>query len=162
MLAFIFYFFINDKIIEQYKTDPHELYVVGSWIQNSNENQDFETEYKNAYSENPTAFSILGYENGLILKNILSNTKNGIHINALIDEVNQLNIVGPRGTIQFDQATNRTIFNHYIYKLNLDSLSNISFSKIETLVNDGHFIKAITSYNEPVNSSGWQNAYLCH
>ncbi|PWB24170.1 ABC transporter substrate-binding protein [Flavobacterium sp. HTF] len=159
---FVTPFFINDKIIEQYKQNPHDLYVVGSWIQNNSANSDFDTEYKKAYSENPSSFSILGFENGLILKNVLLNIKNEIQINALIDEVNQLNIVGPRGTIQFDQATNRTIFNHYIYKLNLDSLSNISFSKIETLVNDGHFIKAITSYNEPVKSGGWQNAYLCH
>ncbi len=107
-------------------------------------------------------FSILGYENGLIIKNILVNSNNDVKINVLIDEINKLNITGPRGTIQFDKDTNRTIFNHYIYQLNLDSESNISFRKIETLANDGHFIKAITLYNEPVKLSGWQNAYLCH
>ena len=155
-------FFINEKILEQYKNAPHELYVVGSWIQNNSENPDFDNEYQKAYSESPSAFSILGYENGLILKNILLNTKNETQINALINEINKLNISGPRGKIQFDKDTNRTIFDHYIYQLNLDSSSNISFSKIETLVNDGHFIKAITSYNETVRLGGWQNAYLCH
>jgi hypothetical protein len=90
------------------------------------------------------------------------NTKNETQINALINEINKLNISGPRGKIQFDKDTNRTIFDHYIYKLNLDSSSNISFSKIETLANDGHFIKAITSYNKTVRLGGWQNAYLCH
>lgn len=155
-------FFINDKILEQHKKDPHELYVVGSWMQQDNENLDFDSAYKDAYSESPSVFSILGYENGLIIKNILVNSNNDVKINVLIDEINKLNITGPRGTIQFDKDTNRTIFDHYIYQLNLDSESNISFRKIETLANDGHFIKAITLYNEPVKLSGWQNAYLCH
>ncbi|MEN2401100.1 ABC transporter substrate-binding protein [Flavobacterium sp. MC2016-06] len=155
-------FFINDKILEEYKNNPHELYVVGSWMQDDSQSVDFDTEYKNTYSESPSAFSILGYESGLLLKNILNNTNDNPKIDVLINEINKLNITGPRGTIQFDADTNRTIFDHYIYKLNIDSLSNLSFIKIETLANDGHFIKAITSYNEPVKFGGWQNAYLCH
>ncbi|WP_132987456.1 ABC transporter substrate-binding protein [Flavobacterium zhairuonense] len=154
-------FFINDKILEEYKSNPYDLYVVSSWMLNDTETLDFTNEYFNTYSENPSAFSILGYENGLILKNILENTTS-LNINSLIEATAQLNIAGPRGTIHFDKETNRTIFNHHIYELNLDSLNNISFRKIETLINDGHFIKAFTSTTRPDNLSGWQNAYLCH
>jgi ABC-type branched-subunit amino acid transport system substrate-binding protein len=155
-------FFINDKILEEYKNEPHELYVVSSWMQNDTDNIDFTNEYKNKYSENPSVFSILGYENGLILKNILLNTENNLSINSLIEEMDKLNITGPRGNIEFDKDTNRTMFNHYMYKLNLDSNNNISFNKIKTFVNDGHFIKAFTSSTKPEKASGWQNAYLCH
>lgn len=155
-------FFINDKILEEYKKEPHELYVVSSWMQNDTDNIDFTNEYKNKYSENPSAFSVLGYENGLILNNILLNAENNLNISSLIEEIDKLNITGPRGNIEFDKDTNRTMFNHYMYKLNLDSNSDISFNRIETFVNDGHFIKAFTSSAKPEKVSGWQNAYLCH
>jgi len=155
-------FFINDKILDDYKNDPHELYVVSSWMQNDSDTADFTIEYKKAYADNPSVFSILGYENGLILKNILLNTDNNLSIDFLIEEMNKLNITGPRGNIRFDKDTNRTIFNHYIYELNIDSLNTISFKKIETLINDGHFIKASTSFTKPDKIGGWHNAYLCH
>ncbi|WP_264551945.1 ABC transporter substrate-binding protein [Flavobacterium sp. N2038] len=155
-------FFINDQVIAHYKSNPHELYIVSSWMNTKGENLDFEKEYQNHYSDDPTIFSVLGYENGLVVKNILTVTNNETKTSILIDEINKLNIAGPRGIIQFDKDTNRTIFNHYIYELNLDSSSTISFKKIETLVNEGSFIKAITSYKEPVQLTGWQNAYLCH
>ncbi|MEN2416337.1 ABC transporter substrate-binding protein [Flavobacterium mesophilum] len=155
-------FFINNKILEQFKSNPHELYIVGSWMQNSTQDSDFETAYEETYSGVPTVFSVLGYENGLILKNILTQSNFNTNTSNLIDHINKINIEGPRGTIQFDQDTNRTIYNNHIYKLNLDTLSNISFEKIETLVNVGSFIKAITSHKEPVQVTGWQNAYLCH
>lgn len=155
-------FFITDKILEGYKNDPHDLYVVSSWMQKDNDALDFEKDYVNTYSENPSAFSILGYENGLILKNLLLNT-NDLSLNSLIAEIHKLNIAGPRGIIRFDKDTNRTIFNHHIYKLNLESTTNeVSFKKIETFINDGHFIKVFTSFTKPEQLGGWHNAYLCH
>jgi branched-chain amino acid transport system substrate-binding protein len=154
-------FFINDKIVEEYKNEPHDLYVVSSWMQNDSDSTNFTNEYKNKYSDNPSVFSILGYENGLILKNLL-NAESNPDISFLIDQIGKLNIAGPRGNIEFDKDTNRTLFNHYIYKLNLDSTNNISFNKIETFVNDGHFIKTSNSFTKPDNVGGWQNAYLCH
>jgi hypothetical protein len=155
-------FFITDKILEGYKNDPHDLYVVSSWMQKDNDALDFEKDYVNTYSENPSAFSILGYENGLILKNLLLNT-NDLSLNSLITEIHKLNIAGPRGIIRFDKDINRTIFNHHIYKLNLESTTNeVSFKKIETFINDGHFIKAFTSFTKPEQLGGWHNAYLCH
>uniref|UniRef100_UPI003CE8B641 ABC transporter substrate-binding protein n=1 Tax=Flavobacterium sp. 2 TaxID=308053 RepID=UPI003CE8B641 len=154
-------FFINDKILEEYKSNPYNLYVVSSWMQNDTETLDFTNEYFNTYSENPSVFSILGYENGLILKSILHKASNFTK-NSLIDAITELNIAGPRGTIRFDKETNRTIFNHHIYEINLDSPDTISFRKIETLINDGHFIKAFTSTTKPEKLGGWQNAYLCH
>lgn len=154
-------FFIDNKILEEYKNDPFDLFVTSSWMQDDTNSTNFNTEYANTYSENPSPFSILGYESGLILKNLLSNADN-LSFNSLIDKISQLNITGPRGVIKFDNDTNRTIFDHHIYKLKLDSLNNISFKKIETLTNDGHFIKAFSSSTKPEKLGGWQNAYLCH
>jgi branched-chain amino acid transport system substrate-binding protein len=155
-------FFINDKILEEYKNEPHELYVVSSWMQNDSDNSNFTDEYKSKYSDSPSIFSTLGYEKGLILKTLLLNAENNLNINSLIEEMSKLNIAGPRGNIEFDKDTNRTLFNHHVYKLNLDSSNNISFNKIETFVNDGHFIKAFTLSTKPDQMGGWHNAYLCH
>ena len=155
-------FFINDKILEEYKNEPHDLYVVSSWMQNDSDNIDFTNEYGNKYSENPTVFSVLGYENGLILKNILLTAENNFSTSSLIEQIHKLNIAGPRGNIEFDKDTNRTMFAHHMYKLNFDSKNDISFNKIKTFVNDGHFIKAFRSSTKPEIVGGWQNAYLCH
>ncbi|WP_286967605.1 ABC transporter substrate-binding protein [Flavobacterium sp. UBA4854] len=154
-------FFINDKILEEYKNSPSELYVVSSWMQNDTDSTDFSLQYKEAYDEVPSFFSVLGYENGMILKHMLLNADN-LKTNSLIEEMYKLDIEGPRGNIRFDKNTNRTQFNNYIYQLNLDSFNSISFRKIETLLNDGDFIKAFASLTKPDHIGGWDNAYLCH
>mgnify|MGYP001116155875 FL=1 len=154
-------FFINDKILEEYKNNPSELYVVSSWMQNDTTSTNFTSLYKEVYKEIPSFFSVLGYENGLILKNILLNA-DSLKTSSLIEEMYKLDIDGPRGNIRFDSTTNRTLFNHYIYQLNLDSFNTISFRKIETLLNDGGFIKAFASLTKPHHIGGWDNAYLCH
>ncbi|PBI87872.1 hypothetical protein BSF41_27430 [Flavobacterium sp. ACN2] len=154
-------FFINDKILEEYKNNPSELYVVSSWMQNDTTSTNFTSLYKEVYNDIPSFFSVLGYENGLILKNILLNA-DSLKTSSLIEEMHKLDIDGPRGNIRFDTNTNRTLFNHYIYQLNLDSFNTISFKKIETLLNDGGFIKAFASLTKPDHIGGWDNAYLCH
>ncbi|UWY27330.1 ABC transporter substrate-binding protein [Flavobacterium sp. TR2] len=154
-------FFINDKILDEYKNNPHELYVVSTWMQHDTDATDFSSNYKEIYAETPSLFSILGYENGLILKHMLLNAAN-LKTSSLIEAIHKLNIDGPRGTIRFDEDTNRTVFDHYIYQLNLDSFNTISFKKIETLINDGDFIKAFASLSKPEHLGGWDNAYLCH
>jgi branched-chain amino acid transport system substrate-binding protein len=154
-------FFINDKILEEYKNNPSELYVVSSWMQNDTTSTNFTSLYKEVYNDIPSFFSVLGYENGLILKNILLNA-DSLKTSSLIEEMYKLDIDGPRGNIRFDTTTNRTLFNHYIYQLNLDSFNTISFRKIETLLNDGGFIKAFASLTKPDHIGGWDNAYLCH
>jgi branched-chain amino acid transport system substrate-binding protein len=155
-------FFINDKILEEYKKEPHELYVVSSWMQNDSDSTNFTNDYKERYSEGPTVFSVLGYENGLILKNILLNAEKKLSISSLINQIDTLNIAGPRGNIEFDKATNRTLFNHYMYKLDFDSSNDIRFNKIETFVNDGHFTKSFNSSTKTDTVGGWHNSYLCH
>lgn len=155
-------FFINERIIEEYKNTPYDLHIVGTWMQNDADNGGFVNDYKDAHAEMPSVFSLLGYEGGLIIKNLLLKTEGDMRMSVLLNEISNLNIAGPRGVLQFDEATNRTIFNHHIYKLNLDPQSNVRFEKMATLENNGDFIKAVTSYTEPLAVGGWQNAYLCH
>ena len=62
----------------------------------------------------------------------------------------------------FDVHRRGTIFNHYIYKPIAYDENNLSFEKVETLSNTGHFIKKILSMPTPDKMGGWHNAYLCH
>lgn len=155
-------FSITDKFIEEYKNASQDLHVVSPWLNNSSNDSEFVIKYKDAHMELPSVFSMLGYENGLIISHLLEKTNGNTTINALTEAMHILQISGPRGTIEFDNETNRTIFNHHIYKLIPNNENEIKFKKINTLENNGHFIKAIASQDAPPKIGGWQNAYLCH
>lgn len=156
----------NSKAIKQYPyylssftfherlTETLEnINLVASWIEN-NEDCSFSEKYKNNYHNMPTVFSLLGYETSLILSNCLDNS-----FENMIQNIKCKNIEGPRGVIKFDVETNRTNYNHNIYKVQKENSKFKIFSIIE---NNGEFIKEILKTDLTDNSGGWQNAYLCH
>jgi branched-chain amino acid transport system substrate-binding protein len=122
----------------------------------------FSEKYKDRHEVNPSLFSLLGYENGLILKEIVKKTTNCHSIIDLIETANNLQIAGPRGMIQFDLQTNRTTFNHYIYKVDFDTKQLYTIKKETTLQNKEGFIGQIMNQELPMQAGGWQNAYGCH
>lgn len=154
-------FSITEKIIEEYKNAAQDLHVVSSWLNDSNDSE-FITKYTDNHTELPSAFAMLGYENGLIISHLLEKTNENMTIRSLTEAMDTLQISGPRGVIKFDNETNRTLFNHHIYKLIPNNENEIKFKRINTLENNGHFIKAVTSQDVPPKIGGWQNAYLCH
>jgi branched-chain amino acid transport system substrate-binding protein len=162
--------FCFDSELENVANKDH-LFVVSSWLGNEccstttsdvAANFDFITNYRTSYTELPTAFSLLGYESGLIIKSLLENTSEITSTPLLIETMNSLQFVGPRGTIRFDPQTQRTIFDHYIYTTSTDEAGSYCMVKTETLVNNGNFIKKIINTPTPIKAGGWQNAYLCH
>lgn len=152
---------VTEKIIEEYQNASQNLYIVSSWLNNSNDECEFNIKYTDVHAGSPSFFSMLGYENGLVLRYLLQNLNKNFSVKNMIKVMDALQISGPRGLIAFDNETNRTIFNHHIYKLNPYN-NEIKFKKVNTLENNGHFIKAITSQDVPPKVGGWQNAYLCH
>lgn len=153
-------FSLTEKVLEDYKEAPHEMYVVSPWMQD-NDAEQFNNEYVNTYAEYPGAFSLLGYENGLIVAGILDKAGNST-IADMLKAADALSIAGPRGIIQFDPENNRTSFDHYIYSLGLDDQNNISFTKKDTLNNNGDFIRLTATTTSSDQTGGWHNAYLCH
>lgn len=142
-------FSYNDDLIDIIDT----LYIVGSWIDN-NDDCTFSKQYKENYNLAPNVFSLLGYETSLILSSSFD-----ISFNKTMENIKTVNIEGPRGNIYFDSESNRTYFDHYIYKL---VKKKRKFETHSILHNNGNFIKTITKTDITVNSGGWHNAYLCH
>lgn len=142
-------FSFNENLIDVLDS----IFIVGSWIEN-NDACLFSKIFKDQYNESPNVFSILGYETSLILSTSFDQL-----FDKMLANIKTIHIDGPRGSIKFDSESNRTIYSHYIYKLNKE---NRTFDIDSILENNGDFIKTITKTDMTVNSGGWHNAYLCH
>ena len=147
-----------------YHDKQNPIFIVGSWLGNDNENTNsqFIREYKEEYNSTPTVFSLLGYENALVLKTIIKSENLDNSYTSLLNKMKKLHLEGPRGTIFFEEKSNRTIFNHYLYKMLTYDESDFSYQKVETLENYGSFIQNVLFQESPAQPGGWQNAYLCH
>ncbi|AXG74395.1 hypothetical protein DVK85_09180 [Flavobacterium arcticum] len=147
-----------------YHNKLNPIFVIGSWLQDSDDSlkSSFLEQYKEVYDHPPTIFSLLGYENALVLKTIFENEDPNSSYNSLLANMKKLTVEGPRGTIFFEKDTHRTVFNHYIYKIVTYDENNFSYQKVETLENDGSLIQAVLFHDPPSQPGGWQNAYLCH
>lgn len=157
---FMMPFSVNNIMIEDVKNTTYEIHITTSWVENETEDcKKFTSEYKKTYGSVPTTFSLLGYENGLVIKSILESEDN---YSSYKESIEQLILNGPRGTIQFDKETNRSYYDHHIYKMNLDADNNIIPGIIETFKNNGEYIKAAIAHERPAIHNGWDNAYLCH
>ena len=153
-------FTLNNDI---FKGKDKNIYVVSSWLEEGKDekNSAFAKAYSKENNKYPSVFVMLGYESGLILKEVLQNAKTTSY-EDVVNEINNVEISGPRGILKFDESCNRTIFNHYLYKPIAYDENHMSFEKVETLNNTGHFIKKILSMPTPERIGGWHNAYLCH
>lgn len=154
-------FSISDAFIEEYKSNPKPAYIVSPWLGSNDKNCEFTNRYLAAYSQTPSIFSLLGYESGLIVNHIITTAEQVENINSVIKIVEDIKIDGPRGTIKFED--NKTLFDHYIYTLEANNNNDsLTFKKIETLSNNGDFIKRNEAIQIPERLGGWHNAYLCH
>jgi len=140
-----------------------QFYIIGSWIENEeNSEDDFIKNYKKTYDEeHPTIFAMLGYENGLIIKKIY-NSKRRLSQSDICTTIENLSIDGPRGSIFFNQNTNHTVFNHYIYEISINENQKKSIKKSRILKNEGCFFERAMCMEQTNQTGGWQNAYLCH
>lgn len=155
-------FSVDNGFLENFKTNPHDVHIVTSWVENeTQESKNFITKYQAKYNDIPSPFSLLGYETGLIFNELLAGIQNKT-IPFYKKEIQNLKINGPRGIIQFDIETNRSLFDHYIYKMNLNADGDIIPQIIQTFHNNGNFIKSVIKKQKNANPNGWHNAYLCH
>jgi len=152
-------FSISDKIRQEYK-DAFEgdILVVAPWSENlkNKKNTLFIEKYKAILHEKPSVFSMLGYESGLIVESLLRDSDGIPALDRLIERMEDAP-EGPRGKMEFHSDTNRTRFDHYIFKMTEDE------TQIEAVLkNNGEFIQKIMSDSTPIAAGGWHNAYLCH
>ena len=149
---FITPFTLNEKIL---KLDKN-INIIGSWLPTSD--CSFNQAYNKKYKKNASPISLLGFETGLIISNIVKENNDEIEVVKL----NFFSIEGPRGKINFTSKKNRRFnYNYYIYQTENSNSSYQLFEKKHMLSNDGSFIKLINN-NSKEQIGGWQNAYLCH
>lgn len=151
-------FSISDKIMKEYKQAFEEVYMISTWseIIKNEKNISFIEKYKTSFNESPSAFSLLGYESGMIVESLIKGLDSIPTLDSLIEKMGTV-LEGPRGKMDFHPDTNRTFFDSYIFKITSDE------TQIEAVLkNDGEFIQKITLLDQPESTGGWHNAYLCH
>ncbi|WP_108802303.1 ABC transporter substrate-binding protein [Aquimarina sp. Aq107] len=144
----------EDHLLIDFPDIMNELKTISSWYPelNNYENNLFTNNYIKQYSKKPDFFSLLGYENGLVIKSAFLK---GLH--SLNQSINSTAIKGPRGEISFNNDFNKTNFNHYIWEnTQPDDSKHIRYISNRLDKNTSNYLKTVE------NNQGWLNTYLCH
>lgn len=138
-------FSVDDKILNDFPEIFNRTKCVSSWFRelDTKENKLFVERYKQKYNKEASIFSVLGFENGLLINNYLNNK------NTFSNE----KIIGPRGHLFLD-TINRTSPKQYLWKLSWEN-NTYTLKQSETLNSD------ITNDALTNEENGWHNAYLC-
>ncbi len=141
-------FTVGPNLLTEYSNVFQGTRVVSSWFPDLEtlENIEFKKLYFEKYQKPVSDISLLGYENGLLIQEILLNTN--LH-NAPI---------GPRGSLEINLETSRTCFPHYLSELQLEK-DELSQKKVAEWKANNARIKISPNNQE---RAGWHNAYLCY
>ncbi len=143
-------FSIGEKVLKKSPEVFDGAKCVTSWFPelDTEENNYFSILYTEKFGSKPTVFSLLGFENSLLIQEYLKENKE-----------TTTNLKGPRGTLNFNKNTSRTDFDHYLWKLKYEN-GNYKVLQEKKIKQDqkstNHFLAT-----EPI-IGGWSNAYLCH
>jgi len=141
-------FSVDERVLEEYPEVFNETRCITSWFAelDTPENKIFVTDYKNRYGSLPSVFAVLGYENGILIKNYFEDQ-------ALSSQT----LIGPRGSVSVSADLKRTEYSFYLVQLiyQNDRYEQQVIEKFEIEKNS----KSISS---TVEVGGWHNAYLCH
>ncbi|MFD2826284.1 ABC transporter substrate-binding protein [Leeuwenhoekiella polynyae] len=138
-------FTVTSQILDLFPALFDKTRTVSSWLPEdtqSRANIDFMQKYFQKYKKQPSVFAILGYENGLLMKQKLEG-----------DNYEELH--GPRGLLKINSETNRVVVSHRLWEINWNNES-YEYDLIDSLTYSN-------SHNFQVSdpNSGWHNAYLC-
>jgi len=155
-------FGIDANLISENEVLFENAKCISSWFleEERDANKKFIKQYLNEYGKAPSAFTLLGYENGLILKEAIGQLKDdNLKSHQLKDVLTKIEVEGPRGNLSFNDKSNRTSFPHYLWK-NVKHNGSYKKHKEETLDFSIKVTKSVL--NETSNQTGgWNNAYLC-
>lgn len=149
-------FSYSNDLVKEYTNVFEKIKLVSNWFPEleNQENQKFITAYQDNHNKTPDCFALLGYENGLVIRETLKNDPKNIK-----ETIENINVDGPRGTIQFNNELNRTTYKNYVWEI----INNQTSDPTK---------KIVDQIDEPLNLSladlqksgqtGWFNSYLCH
>jgi len=127
---------------------------VGSTWQLSNEaplNAEFKAEYLSTFGLDANAYAVLGYETGLLVASALANKND---ISSLPAVLRAAQIAGPRGVLQFDEATQSFMSGISIANGQSGTQLKISPDSIASGV------KSLVTESALAVRGGWINPYL--
>lgn len=138
-------FTVDDIILNEFPKIFNDTKCVSSWFRElaTKENELFIKKYTQKYNKMPSVFSVLGFENGLLINNYLD------HDNTFSKD----KITGPRGFLFFD-SSNRISHKQYLWEFLWE---NSSYKRTCLKILDTN----ITSDTITTEENGWHNAYLC-
>ncbi len=142
-------FTIEDKVLDQFPLifDGARCLTTWSEIVASNENKVFIDKYQETYYKRPSIFALLGYENGLLIKDFLDEKT----------KPEETKLIGPRGSLKTNLLTKRTNFEQNLLELRYKN------GKYHKLIKEKFKPYQYQIGTEKKNSiGGWHNAYLCH
>lgn len=144
-------FSFTKEIRDNLKAHKKSINIIGNWFEEieSPENSNFKKVYNAKFNHTPDYFSLLGYENGMILKYALRNESN-LETDELIKNIK---ITGPRGKISFDNIYRTSFYENYVMTV---ENNNTSINKIKNDT-DLDYAKIFEE-----NNFGWHNSYLCY
>jgi len=138
-------------------TKNESVFTVSSWHKDldTTENKVFIDIFKQHSKHDVNEFSMLGYENGLLIKHCCNEKK--FNADEFTSKLKDVGFAGPRGEIHVQKENQATYSNHYIRNINNDD-GSATFSVIEYPL---AAIENETRTNQEANRIGWQNTYLC-
>jgi len=115
--------------------------------------------FKNVFTGKPNYFSLLGWESGMLLQEILKQSQTGnTNATSLIQALTGLQFDSPRGWIKIDKATQHSFGPAYLASLK-DTMQVSVDERTATGENEwNEFIKFAVIKGD---YSGWRNTYLC-
>lgn len=136
-----------------------EVDYVTSWHKNidSSENLEFIKTFKKETGDEATEFSMLGYENGLLISSALQSNELPFNSEQFVESLKEVNITGPRGKMAIIEHTQSTYSDHF----QLFTESSNGEQKTSSIPYPLEMIKTEIESNQPSNLFGWQNTYLC-
>ena len=148
----------EDKLVKKSLETFKKIKLISSWYKElkNDSNKVFTNTYIQTYDKAPNFYALLGYENGLVIKNALKQNKK-----SLKKSIEEISIDGPRGKINFENPFNKTDFPHYIWNQDINNKNEVIRKPIKELPKI-NFKNLAKTTEEESESQGWFNAYLCH
>jgi branched-chain amino acid transport system substrate-binding protein len=158
---YLSHFAVDDQLLSEFPQLFHQSRCISSWMlqEEAQANRIFVDSYWQEYDRNPSAFALLGYENGLAIAQMLSTTPK-YSSSALKQALLAVTFDGPRGKFDFHPTSHQTTFDHNEWLIEWDQ-DGYKKSKTTRLTVDPE--QTLEWMQTPKQEGlGWYNAYLCH
>ena len=121
-------------------------------------NRHFKTYFEEHAGRPATIFSLLGWEAGLIIEEIIQNSKDNYDAEGIIGHLDDTFIISPRGSLKLDPNTHFFLapaIKCFIAK----GATTVNMKAVKQLDDDWNLF---TEVEPEAISSGWTNTYLCY